>query len=147
MMPEPVAATAVEAATTPDARPARRCVVTAASARPRPPLGGGTRAKQCAAIVLAVLSGDCSLAEASRRFGVSLTRYYGLERQALQGLVLALESPNEQRRDGGDQSPARAAGTRSAAAASAGARDAARGGAAGAAEDPKRRTAGRGRAK
>ena len=71
--------------------------MTARQARPAVPLGGGTRAKQCAAIVLAVLSGDCSLAEASRRLGVSLPRYYGLERQALQGLVLALESPKEKR--------------------------------------------------
>jgi len=59
---------------------------------------GGTRAKQCAAVVLAVLSGDCPLAEASRRLGVSLNRYYGLERRALQGMVQALESVKERHR-------------------------------------------------
>lgn len=72
--------------------------MSARRARPVTPLPGGTRAKQVAAVVLAVLSGDCPLADASRRLGVSLTRYYGLERQALQGLVQALESPKERRR-------------------------------------------------
>jgi hypothetical protein len=61
--------------------------------RPAPELPGSLRAKQRAAIVLAVLSGDCPLADASRRLNVSPTRYYHLERQALEGLVRALEGP------------------------------------------------------
>jgi hypothetical protein len=74
--------------------------VTAArrAARPAPDLPGSLRAKQRAAIVLAVLSGDCPLAEASRRLSVSPTRYYHLERQALEGLVRALEGPAERHR-------------------------------------------------
>ena len=68
------------------------------SARPAATPTGGLPAKQRAAIILAVLSGDCRLAEASRRLGVSVPRYYALERQALQGLVQALEDPKERRR-------------------------------------------------
>jgi len=68
------------------------------SARPAPPLAGGVRAKQRAAIVLAVLSGDCAIAEACRRLGISGNHYYGLERQALHGMVQALEGPAERRR-------------------------------------------------
>ena len=55
------------------------------AARPTPELPGSLRAEQRAAIVLAVLSGECALAEASRRLSVSPTRYYHLERQALEG--------------------------------------------------------------
>lgn len=70
------------------------------SARHSPvtPPQGGQHAKQRAAIVLAVLSGDCPIVEASRRLGVSVPRYYALERQALQGLVQALEDTQERRR-------------------------------------------------
>ena len=69
---------------------ARRSTVT--------PPTGGQHAKQRAAIVLAVLSGDCPIVEASRRLGVSVPRYYALERHALQGLVEALEDTQERRR-------------------------------------------------
>lgn len=69
---------------------ARRSTVT--------PPTGGQQAKQRAAIVLAVLSGDCPIVEASRRLGVSVPRYYALERHALQGLVDALEDSQERRR-------------------------------------------------
>ena len=62
------------------------------------PLNGGTRAKQRAALILAVLSGDCPLGDASRRMGVSTQHYYGLERRALQGMVYALDEPKERRR-------------------------------------------------
>ena len=62
------------------------------------PPTGGQHAKQRAAIVLAVLSGDCPIVEASRRLGVSVPRYYALERHALQGLVEALEDTQERRR-------------------------------------------------
>lgn len=61
-------------------------------------INGSARARQCASVILAVLSGDCALAEASRRLGISQTRYYGLERQALEGMVVALEHPRERRR-------------------------------------------------
>jgi hypothetical protein len=64
----------------------------------RPVVTGSARARQCVAVILAVLSGDCSLAAASQQLGVSLTRYYGLERQALQAMVLALEHPRERHR-------------------------------------------------
>lgn len=66
--------------------------------RPPAPLPGGQQAKQRAAIVLAVLSGDCPISEASRRLGVSPPRYYALERQALEGLIHALDEPLEKRR-------------------------------------------------
>ena len=68
-----------------------------ASGRPAAPLTGGLHAKQRAAIILAVLSGDCPLGEASRRLGISVTRYYALERLALHGLVQALERTPERR--------------------------------------------------
>ena len=66
--------------------------------RPPAPLPGGQRAKQRAAVVLAVLSGDCPIDEASRRLGISPPRYYALERQALEGLIHALDEPLEKRR-------------------------------------------------
>lgn len=69
---------------------ARRSTVT--------PPTGGQHAKQRAAIILAVLSGDCPIVDASRRLGVSVARYYALERHALQGLVQALEDTLERRR-------------------------------------------------
>ncbi len=68
------------------------------AARPARDLSGGPLARQRAAIILAVLSGDCPLGEASRRLGISPTRYYSLERQGLEGLVQALEGPVERYR-------------------------------------------------
>jgi hypothetical protein len=68
------------------------------SARPRPELTGGARAKQRVAVLLAVLSGDCPVAEASRRLGVTPNRYYGLERQGLEGMLKALEGTKERHR-------------------------------------------------
>lgn len=62
-----------------------------------PPVPGGQRAKQRAAIILAVLSGDCPVSDASRRLGITVNRYYAVERQALQGLVQALEQGKERR--------------------------------------------------
>ena len=61
------------------------------TAKARPPLTGDARAKQRAAIILAVLSGDCPVAEANRRLGVTAATYYALEQRALQGLVQALD--------------------------------------------------------
>ena len=66
--------------------------------RPIPELPGSLRAKQRAAIVLAVLAGDCPLGEASRRLGISPARYYHLERQGLEGLVRGLEGAGERHR-------------------------------------------------
>lgn len=68
------------------------------SPRPTPELAGSVRAKQRMAIVLAVLSGDCGVSDASRRLGVSPTRYYGLERQGLEGMLRALEGATERHR-------------------------------------------------
>lgn len=62
-----------------------------------PPVPGGQRAKQRAAIILAVLSGDCPVSDASRRLGITVNSYYAVERQALQGLVQALEQGKERR--------------------------------------------------
>ena len=61
-------------------------------------LPGSVRAKQRAAIVLAVLSGDCPIGEASRRLGISPPRYYHLERQGLEGLLRGLEGAGERHR-------------------------------------------------
>jgi hypothetical protein len=58
---------------------------------PAAPLPGGLRAKQRTAVVLAVLSGECPVSEASRRLGVTPNRYYGLERQGLEGMLQALD--------------------------------------------------------
>src|SRR5580765_4790831 len=66
--------------------------------RPATPLPGGQLAKQRAALVFAVLSGDCPIDEASRRLGISPNQYYQLERQALEGLLHALDDPLEKRR-------------------------------------------------
>ena len=61
------------------------------------PVPGGPRAKQRAAIILAVLAGDCPVSDASRRLGITVNSYYAVERQALQGLVQALEQGKERR--------------------------------------------------
>lgn len=61
-------------------------------------LPGSVRAKQRAALVLAVLSGDCPIGEASRRLGISPVRYYHLERQGLEGLLRGLEGAGERHR-------------------------------------------------
>ena len=68
------------------------------TASARPALNGSARARQRAAIILAVLSGDCPLGEASRRLGITGATYYALERRALQGLIAALEGPKERQR-------------------------------------------------
>jgi hypothetical protein len=66
----------------------------------RPPLemSGGARARQRAAVILAVLSGDCPLTEASRRLGITSATYYALERRALHAMVQALEGVKERHR-------------------------------------------------
>jgi hypothetical protein len=61
-------------------------------------LPGSVRAKQRAALVLAVLSGECPIGEASRRLGISPVRYYHLERQGLEGLLRGLESAGARHR-------------------------------------------------
>jgi hypothetical protein len=49
--------------------------------------GGSREARQLAAAVLEVLAGAIRPAEAAQVLGVSLPRYYTLERRALEGLV------------------------------------------------------------
>ncbi len=50
----------------------------------------GERTKKLAAGILAVLSGDKTTSEAIKDMEVSLPRYYQLEAQAIEGLILAL---------------------------------------------------------
>lgn len=52
---------------------------------------GSTQARRIAAAVLEVLAGVRSPSEAATALGVSPTRYYALEQQALGGLVAACE--------------------------------------------------------
>lgn len=63
--------------------------------RPRsagPRVEGGSRdARKIAVLVLEVLGGQRTPTDAATALGVSTTRYYGLESQALEGLVTACE--------------------------------------------------------
>jgi hypothetical protein len=54
-------------------------------------LSGSGEAKRQAVVLLEVLSGLRGPQEGSRALGISLNRYYQLERRALQGLIRALE--------------------------------------------------------
>jgi hypothetical protein len=56
------------------------------------------KAKRSAAVILEVLSGMRSVAEASEAMGVSANRYYQLEARGLEGLVEALEPRSRGRR-------------------------------------------------
>lgn len=78
--------------------------------KPRGPQGpavnGGSReARRIAAALLEVLAGERTCAQAAESLGISLSRYYGLEVQALEGFVTALEP----RTPGRQPSPERAA--------------------------------------
>lgn len=53
--------------------------------------GGSKHARKTAMVVLEVLGGLRSPTQAAEALGVSTTRYYNLESQALEGLVAALE--------------------------------------------------------
>jgi hypothetical protein len=60
--------------------------------RPQPrPLRGDEGAKRSAALVLEVLAGMRTPSEASTVLGVTVMRYYVLERRALEGMVQALQ--------------------------------------------------------
>ena len=61
-------------------------------------LTGSAGAKRTAVVLLDVLSGGCGVAEASRRLGISLMRYYALETRALQALLHGLEPRPKGRR-------------------------------------------------
>ena len=77
--------------------------------RKREPAAGGgvpgsTEAKRLAAGVLEVLSGLRGPQETSKLLGISLTRYYQLERRSLAGLIAALERrPKGRRRSTEDE--------------------------------------------
>ncbi len=72
----------------------------------RVPPHGGTEAKRLAAVVLDVLAGSRTPAEAAAALGASLPRYYVLEKRAMQGLLAACEprpkgrQPDDARRVG-----------------------------------------------
>jgi hypothetical protein len=53
--------------------------------------GGTTEANRQVIVILEVLAGSCSPAEAATRMGISLPRYYQLETRALEGMVRACE--------------------------------------------------------
>ena len=54
-------------------------------------IAGSREAKQIASVILAVLSGERGPQEGSESLGVSLNRYYQLERRALAGMISGLE--------------------------------------------------------
>ncbi len=59
---------------------------------PGPRVEGGSRdARRVAALILEVLAGQRTPTDAARELGVSVTRYYGVEAQALEALVAACE--------------------------------------------------------
>ena len=64
---------------------------------------GSLDARKTAALILEVLGGLRSPTDAAKALGVSAQRYYGLEAQALEGLVQACErrGPGRQRTIGG----------------------------------------------
>lgn len=65
----------------------------AAMRRPRGPRvsGGGREARRVAAAVLEVMAGVRTPADAASALGISMPRYYVLEKRALEGLVAACE--------------------------------------------------------
>lgn len=54
-------------------------------------LRASKKSRQQLAAILAALSGEIGVSEASERLGISLSRYYQLESRALQGMLAALE--------------------------------------------------------
>jgi hypothetical protein len=65
--------------------------------------GGSVEARKTAAVILEVLGGLRTPTDAAKALGVSTQRYYGLEAQALEGLVHACErrGPGRQRTTSG----------------------------------------------
>jgi len=77
-----------------DRKPGRPRKSASGGPAPRPAVrkpAGSERARQVAAVVLEVLGGTRSVAEAASVLGVSPPRYYALEAQALAGLVHGCE--------------------------------------------------------
>ena len=54
-------------------------------------IAGSREAKRLASVILAVLSGERGPQEGSEGLGISLNRYYQLERRALAGMIAGLE--------------------------------------------------------
>jgi hypothetical protein len=69
----------------PDVKPGK------APGKPRGLQGGTSEANRLAVVILEVLAGGRTPAEAAKLLGVSTPRYYQLEARGLQGLVMALE--------------------------------------------------------
>lgn len=65
---------------------------------------GSSGARRTGALVLEVLSGERTPAEAAQVLGVGLPRYYQIEKQALDGLILACEPREKGRRQKSPQS-------------------------------------------
>jgi len=61
---------------------------------------GSDSARKIATAILEVLAGEITPAEAARSIGVSVTRYYFLERYGLQGLIKGCEPRPKGRQDG-----------------------------------------------
>src|SRR5947209_7172362 len=89
-------------------RSRRAAVSERAAAAPEPeaaatPFGNASpETRQLAASVLEVLAGSQTPLEVARGLGLSLARYYQLERRALAGLVAACESRRGGRHSGKD---------------------------------------------
>lgn len=62
--------------------------------------GGSREARLRAAVILDVLAGVCTPADAARAVGVSLQRYYALESRLLESLVVACENRSRGQRIG-----------------------------------------------
>ncbi len=61
---------------------------------------GSTAARRVAAAILEVLAGESTPAQAASALGVSVVRYYHLERYGLEGLIAGCEPRPRGRRDG-----------------------------------------------
>ncbi len=59
---------------------------------------GGPDARKTGAMVLEVLAGELCPTEAAQTLGISLPRYYQIEKQALEGLIAACEPREKGRR-------------------------------------------------
>lgn len=60
--------------------------------------GGGREARKVAALVLEVLAGELNPSEAAEILQVGLSRYYQMEKRALEGLIRACEAPERKGR-------------------------------------------------
>ena len=60
--------------------------------------GGGREARKVAALVLEVLAGELNPSEAAEILQVGLSRYYQMEKRALEGLIRACAAPERKGR-------------------------------------------------